>query len=321
MTADRNDQRGCVRNGFEAKGNTFKIRGSRQSHYNVGTWRRNTGPGRGNLDSAGYPIGEYLARVMWAKAFGEVRSPLDAGRPSLREVSQCLPIVFELVSRRLGEKEFIEALRENLYANVKYPDRDSSFMKSSESLAVLARLMVQEHKRKEGCRIDAVVTLNADDLLERGVRSLAPETAFAKLRHSDNRALHTFAPGGLRLIPVYHIHGFLPARRKQEKESDQRLVFTDTQYWSTSASSLTLANRVMASALSESWCIFIGLSMTDINLLRWLALRTYERDLDLFEVNKNSHFSEAEQPYMPRLDDTSGFGLPQTTLLDSYQNS
>src|SRR5215468_3452489 len=62
-------------------------------------------------------------------------------------------------------------------------------------------------------------------------------------------------------------------------------VFTDSQYWSTSATTTSFANRVMASALSEGQCVFIGLSMTDINLLRWLALRNLDRDRDqlLFE--------------------------------------
>jgi hypothetical protein len=40
----------------------------------------------------------------------------------------------------------------------------------------------------------------------------------------------------------------------------------------------------MASALGESHCVFIGLSMTDINLLRWLGLRTLEKERDLSEV-------------------------------------
>jgi hypothetical protein len=42
----------------------------------------------------------------------------------------------------------------------------------------------------------------------------------------------------------------------------------------------------MLSALSETRCLFIGLSMTDINLLRWLALRTLERDRDVSEVQR-----------------------------------
>src|SRR5258706_12860147 len=35
-------------------------------------------------------------------------------------------------------------------------------------------------------------------------------------------------------------------------------------------------------------CVFLGLSMTDINLLRWLALRALERDRDEFEGNRRA---------------------------------
>jgi len=69
-------------------------------------------------------------------------------------------------------------------------------------------------------------------------------------------------------------------------DSYRMLVFTDAQYWSTSATALAFANRVMLSALSESQCVFIGLSMTDINLLRWLALRTLEWDRDVDDVER-----------------------------------
>jgi hypothetical protein len=54
------------------------------------------------------------------------------------------------------------------------------------------------------------------------------------------------------------------------------LVFTDSQYWDSSSKMLSFANRIMGSALYDSHCIFIGLSMTDINLLRWLAIRHNE---------------------------------------------
>ena len=47
----------------------------------------------------------------------------------------------------------------------------------------------------------------------------------------------------------------------------------------------TFANRILSTALGEGRCVFIGLSMTDINILRWLALRIAMFDLD-FEVRE-----------------------------------
>ena len=63
------------------------------------------------------------------------------------------------------------------------------------------------------------------------------------------------------------------------------LVFTDAQYWQSVATALWFANFVFANALHDSSCIFVGLSMTDLNIIRWLGLytmefrREYEREL------------------------------------------
>lgn len=240
----------------------------------------------------GLPNWEYLARALWKEAFGDKSTPWD-GEGSSRGLSQLLPIIFELVYRELGETEFIESLTRHLYARVRYPGADPDFPQSSESLAVIARLLFEEYHREGGRRINAVITLNADDLIEQAINTLAgPKTRKKPFEEpivfSIARATH-FDPGRhvRRPIPVYHIHGFIPSEQSGHLQRfDHMFVFTDTQYWSTSASALTFANRVVASALGEGRCIFIGLSMTDINLLRWLALRTIERDRDYAEIVK-----------------------------------
>lgn len=271
----------------------------------------------------GIPNWEYLARAMWKQAFGKTRSPW-AGKSS-PEITQFLPIVFELVYRELGEQEFIRILKQNLYARASYPGREKNFKAMSESLAVVARTILQEHRRRGERRIDSVITLNADDLIEQAVCAVAgikTKTQFWKqsVFRSVARSTH-FDSGGHtnRRIPIYHIHGFLPSGRlPNQRRYDYMFVFTDAQYWSTSASALTFANRVMSWALSEGRCMFIGLSMTDINLLRWLALRTLERDRDLAEMLRDPRVSPGSVHVMrreferhswirPRSDDPSGF--------------
>jgi hypothetical protein len=69
---------------------------------------------------------------------------------------------------------------------------------------------------------------------------------------------------------VYHVHGFLP--RDRRRNGADFLVFTDAQYWASVANPLALANRVFANALHDSHCVFVGLSMTDLNISRWLGL-------------------------------------------------
>jgi hypothetical protein len=258
--------------------------------------------GSGISVSRKLPDWNSLAKDLWREAFGGRRSPWETKRGKRpQELPQFLPIVFELAHEKLGEKQFLKALTTNLYRNARPPIKDRRFTQSHETLAVLARLVVQEFKRGRNRRIERIVTLNADDMLERAVFALVPpkagkpETMVIWIKERASRP--SFEILGDRLawlrgwqpwqpITIYHIHGFLPSdRRFQKGGADYMLVFTDAQYWSTSATAFAFANRVMLSALSESQCVFIGLSMTDVNLLRWLAFRTLEWQGDVKEAH------------------------------------
>jgi hypothetical protein len=239
--------------------------------------------GSGISVSRGLPNWDSLARELWREAFPTRRSPWqtkDGEGKSPLEVPQFLPIVFELAYHELKEKKFLKALHTNLYRNARLPTRDGRFLESDESLAVLARLVVQEFKREGNRRIERIVTLNADDLLEKAVSALVPDRYDVIWPVARPTSSAFRRPGS---IPIYHIHGYLPF---EGDYSGYMLVFTDSQYWSTSATALAFANRVMLSALNETRCVFIGLSMTDINLLRWVALRALEWNRDVEEEER-----------------------------------
>jgi len=244
--------------------------------------------GAGVSLARGVPNWEDLAKKLWKAAFGRRRSPwqTDDDAPSPRNVPQFLPIIFELAYRELGERAFIDALQRHLYAGVRYPSADRKFTRSNETLAVLGRLLAQEYRREGRRRIDAVITFNVDDLVEQAVAVVSGEdnpTFDKEMVRVVARSTHSFLGGPLRRpIPVYHVHGFVPSNHmtKHGRYFDHMLVFTDTQYWATSGAAATFANRILSTALGEGRCVFIGLSMTDINILRWLALRAIERDRD-----------------------------------------
>jgi hypothetical protein len=249
------------------------------------------------------PSWDALAEAIWTEVFPERRNPWqqtkEGGSPHY--LPQFLPIVFELAYRKLDQKRFLRTLIKVLYANAELPLTDPNFSKSHESLAVLARLIVSEHKRGAKRRINAVITFNADDFIEQAVARLwAPVgsssfglvvTPVARSTHSFRSIIHRHT------IPIFHVHGYLGYLSSDRSHSDRSLrsaesyesmlVFTDAQYWSTSATAFSFANRIMTSALCEGRCVFIGLSMTDINLLRWLALRTLDRDRDLSDVKQH----------------------------------
>lgn len=196
-----------------------------------------------------------------------------------------LPMVFERVEAELArrqcpqgtEDDVVESLagliRESMYRNVQRT-------RKKDTLRVLADLLRSEQQRTNP-RVARVITFNADDLLEREVHAGLdpddPPVVWVLARASHHPAPPVGA-GGQRPVPVYHVHGYLPRDPEERSWADapDTLVFTDAQYWSSVASPMSFANRVMVHAMHDSHCIFIGLSMTDLNITRWLGVRYNE---------------------------------------------
>jgi hypothetical protein len=264
----------------------------------------------------GVPGWEELGHRVWDLTFPGQPSPW-ATQPedSPRLLPQFLPIVFEMAESAIGPQAFSALLREGLYGRAVLLETED-FAQSDTSLAVVARLLVQETDRRRR-RIARVVTFNADDLLERATASVAGGTAPVRRIAQAGQSPLTHCAGGE--IPVYHLHGYLP-RDPGPASYEHMLVFTDRQYWSATMNAMSLANLTMGAALHDSHCVFVGLSMTDINVLRWLALRHVAVESDEARRPRGAEAGEAEAMneaihrgltqhfwVRPRADDPSGF--------------
>lgn len=178
---------------------------------------------------------------------------------------------------RAGDAQLVELLRTALYQSVR-SDSDGSLAQ------IVGALRIDQARWPQ--RIRRVITMNADDLLE--VRANEGHAAEKPVVWPISRA--SYHPRrdpcahGMPPVSVYHIHGYLPhvagARGRGAREASDTLVFTDAQYWESVASPTSFANRVVHNALHDSHCIFVGLSMTDVNLMRWLGTRFVEIEAD-----------------------------------------
>ncbi|MCR9243763.1 MAG: SIR2 family protein [bacterium] len=172
----------------------------------------------------------------------------------------------------LAERQLVEWLTDALYENLRQPADDAA----EDTLATLARLL-REDQRRDRRLIRRVISFNADDLLETETNPPKRERSdpiLWTLSRGSQKQRRSNGANGRSPIPVYHPHGFLPRRRGSgARAAPDVLVFTDAQYWDSVSRSSSFANRVMMNALYDSNCIFLGLSMTDVNLMRWLGLR------------------------------------------------
>jgi hypothetical protein len=259
--------------------------------------------GAGVSFSRNLPSWQSLVEETWSAHFGRQKLPWKlsaADEEALEQLAQngshaehlqslrkrlaaasplAFQMAFELIEEKLESKfpqrsglEFAGALRKLLY-------RDEAAATQNDTLAVLAAVLRQEQAR-DASRIQRVITFNVDDLLEREVQgeaSYRKQPIIWPISRASNhprreRGAHSRPP-----IPVYHLHGFLPKKlRAWHLAAPDTLIFTDAQYWASCASPLSFANKIMSHALHDSHCVFIGLSMTDINILRWLGIRFNE---------------------------------------------
>lgn len=254
---------------------------------------------------AGVSIGRGLPS--WPELVRRLWTDLKPSRPLPEWLAQDLPLPHPLAYQilleeiegatrwELGEAKSIKAedvdphevedlmvgkIGKHLYADSPLDDPD-------DTLGVLIELLKTEQKAPD-CRIARVITFNADDLLERGANAEF-DTGKEPVLHSVARASfhprHGDCAHGRPPISVYHLHGFIPWSRRYNRGAQDALVFTDAQYWESVANPASFANRIMANALQDSKCVFIGMSMTDVNLMRWLGLRFYE-----FMTDRKAHY-------------------------------
>lgn len=254
--------------------------------------------GAGVSKARGAPGWRVLTRKLWQTAFGgeapiwlgEHATALERIKEWVRAnegaelaerlcVAQPHPLAhqmaLELAALRIGtmparRRRFVEILRTELYP-------ESAAGKRRDTLSILARLLTSEQQR-DAPRIVRVLTFNADDHLEteaNGAHHPKRDPVLWPISRESSHVRTGAGACGRPPLPVYHLHGFLPraSARMIWQQAADTLVFTDAQYWATVASPLSFANRIFAHALHDSACIFIGLSMHDVNILRWLGMR------------------------------------------------
>ncbi|MGD0815566.1 MAG: SIR2 family protein [Verrucomicrobiota bacterium] len=133
----------------------------------------------------------------------------------------------------------------------------------------------------------SVLTFNADGLLDTISKLLdiqqyiierkpqtPPDRLFRALRASDPPP--TGSDSSARRIPIFHLHGCLtpqlPAQTQARgRESRENLVFPETTYGRISGKVFTWQQTVFLSHAQAHRIVFIGLSMSDQNIRRWLA--------------------------------------------------
>jgi hypothetical protein len=154
--------------------------------------------------------------------------------------------------------------------------------------------------------VHAVVTSNVDALLRTYVRArygswlLGTVETARRVRRTDK-------------IPTYYMHGFLRyyAKAREAEDDPAECVFTEEEYFDFFNRPYSVFNYTLLYLLREYHCLFVGMSMQDLNIRRLLHYSTAEhREVVRDQPTRKGlrHFAilkRPEDPEMERLTDIS----------------
>ena len=148
---------------------------------------------------------------------------------------------------------------------------------SDSTLLALAKWL--RRAKRCGNPLQAVLTFNADGLLDLIITLLAleeqihtnagrgyPIDEFRRVLRASDDCRHS--------TPIFHLHGCVVPRcgnSQRGRESREGLVFPESGYSRISSTVHTWQQTVFLSHAQSQRLVFIGLSMSDLNLRRWLA--------------------------------------------------
>lgn len=189
-------------------------------------------------------------------------------------------VVAQYLKNGLGD-DFLSMVRQTLY---------SASSSSSDLLDAIVDLCRPQRSRES---LKAIITFNFDDLIEKNLQN----------HHINHRPIYGEGKKANRSeLPIYHVHGFLP--RDGDLSEENSIVFSEDAYHSQFIDPFSWSNLVQLNHLSQSVCLFVGLSMTDPNLRRLLDVamrKNPERHANHY-IFKRRHDFNALNSHIAELD-------------------
>lgn len=113
-------------------------------------------------------------------------------------------------------------------------------------------------------RTQKIITYNFDDLLERKLGRIGHREKISPI-YSDETCRSAKS-----LIQIYHPHGYIPHDGSLDELLQSMLVFSELQYHTEYFNQDSWNGLVQTQALTQSTCLFIGMSLSDPNIRRLL---------------------------------------------------
>jgi hypothetical protein len=243
--------------------------------------------------------------------FNKIVSNIGWGYDSILQL--CLN---EYISRGKTLEEFYELLQEELYSDLlaeadKYNIKaqlcnfiSNPFQRKNDDILALIDFFRKVYgnttliklcdflikSKQQDKNPIAIIDFNADVLLH-SVLTLfqleAEHKKSGKVNIADfyYKAIHKTGDNDGGRIPIYHLHGSI-VPYKQKKEARHNLVFLESSYSDVASSLSSWQHSIFQFYTQRTKQVFIGLSMSDLNIRRWLSWVTKILSQEIYQVAK-----------------------------------
>jgi len=264
--------------------------------------------GAGVSIGSGLPTWEELVILMYYQKLGSQQgsSTLTQAYPDflyaiaewhLRRSKQQLDILARHVKlmHKSDGSAFMNSMRDALYAGVKggfsraHYQIDPKIIKANKTLATLVDI-IDADLSGDHC-LDAVVSYNYDDLLEQALKLRNP-VAFKKTKPVWK------IPARLRrgTIPIYHVHGFVPAVTDELGSKPDQIVFTEEQYHAAASNPYHWTSLIQIRQFTSTVGVMVGLSLSDGNMRRLLdAVKNQPAQAHIYALMQKPRWKPPEE--------------------------
>ncbi|MFC2110865.1 SIR2 family protein [Bacteroidota bacterium] len=167
-------------------------------------------------------------------------------------------IVFGKFLKQILEANFFEELRNCLYS------------KNPITCPTIDAIVDLVRQTKRVNPIDSIITFNFDSLLEENLekKGIKHKVIYSEgIKYSADE------------LPIYHVHGYMPKRGEISEKNG--IIFSEDAYHSQFIDPYSWSNIILLNKLSQSTCLFIGISLSDPNLRRLLDV-SYRKNPNVF---------------------------------------
>lgn len=200
------------------------------------------------------------------------------------------PLVQASIIKSVLGNNYIDSIRKHLYQQCdkyimqkiffKYYGQNSDISavdgsKPFYSLYQLARLIILHHS------IIAVVTYNFDkyltmaiDILRENKEEFFTKEELEKVRQDraveDVFGSYSHSSQEKDILPIYHIHGLIPPYNEYLPMKDNKIVLSMEEFYENTQNVYSWQTATQLHFLCHFTCLFLGLSLTDINTQRMI---------------------------------------------------